>query len=488
MWGITLLTRIKSAVHTIRFKLLFAYLLIVIIAFTAISAAMIRLVGEYVFARSGDEYLRRVEGAAGQAQEAQLAGESRRLYSVVTGLADEGTGRAAVLDENGTVICDSASELNGHALSVQALLPELGEADGCFRVLKTALLDSFDLNGQSRVFLCAVNISGGTLIAAYPAGDVTYSLSQLWKQLATVMLAVAAVTLLLGILLTRRFTKRVTVIKSAIGQLSKGDFTVRVQDEGKDELGDLSRAFNDMTRRMELLDRSRNQFVSNASHELRTPLTTIKVMVESVMLQQTPDPKMTQEFLGDACKEVDRMTAIVSDLLTLVGMDSGETKLNLEEVDLNALVATEAHRLQPKARERGIELEMINGDKVEMQGDPIKLGQVFYNLIDNAVKYTPRGEHVRVEVARKNGQGYVYVRDNGIGIPKEDCEHIFDRFYRVDKARSRETGGTGLGLSIVKQIVLAHGGNIEVDSRENVGSTFTVSLPLNTKAPGGRNG
>ena len=277
-------------------------------------------------------------------------------------------------------------------------------------------------------------------------------------------------------------------MKNAIGQLSKGDFSVRVPAEGKDELGDLGRAFNDMTGRMELLDRSRNQFVSNASHELKTPLTTIKVMVETVMYQEVPDPKMTKEFLGDACHEVDRLSALVSDLLTLVGMDSGETKLNIAPVELGALVAAEAHRLLPVARERGVELEMLSGDAVDMQADALKLSQVFYNLIDNAVKYTPRGERVEVEVARRNGQACVYVRDNGIGIPREDCDHIFDRFYRVDKARSRETGGTGLGLSIVKQIVLAHGGTIEVDSRENEGSTFTVRLPLNLRVQGGRNG
>ena len=198
MWAITLLTRIKNAVHTIRFKLLFAYLLIVVIAFTAIGAAMIRLVGEYVFARSGEEYLRRLESVSAEAQEALLAGESQRLFTITENLTDSRTGRAAVLDANGSVVCDSLSRMNGYRFSILDAMPELKEADACFRLVKSSLLGTFDLPGQSRVILCAVNLNGGTLVASYPSADIVYSLSRLWKQLAAVMAAIVAVTLLMG--------------------------------------------------------------------------------------------------------------------------------------------------------------------------------------------------------------------------------------------------------------------------------------------------
>lgn len=229
---------------------------------------------------------------------------------------------------------------------------------------------------------------------------------------------------------------------------------------------------------MEMLDRSRNSFVSNASHELKTPLATIKLMVQTVLYQDVPDPAMTKEFLGDVDKEIDRLNAVVVDLLTLVGMDSGETPLNCEELNLSKLLEENVKRLSPLARERGIQLDISIREDLYVSGDEIKLDQVFYNLLDNALKYTPRGKNVNVDVYRAGRQAVVIVKDEGIGIPKDKIPHIFDRFYRVDEARARDTGGTGLGLSIVKQIILAHGGSIDVTSELDKGSVFTVELPL----------
>ncbi|MBQ3667985.1 MAG: ATP-binding protein, partial [Clostridia bacterium] len=218
------------------------------------------------------------------------------------------------------------------------------------------------------------------------------------------------------------------------------------------------------------------------SHELKTPLATIKIMVQTLLYQEVYDEGMSKDFLTDVDKEVDRLAAVVSDLLTLVGMDSGESKLNMEELSVTDMVSEDVKRLSPLARERGVELEYNASQSLEVYGDRIKLDQVFYNLIDNAIKYTPRGEGVKVEVTRQNKNAVIKVKDNGIGIPEADIKHIFDRFYRVDKARSRETGGTGLGLSIAKQIILAHNGNISVSSKPDMGSTFTVTLPLGGKS------
>ena len=169
-----------------------------------------------------------------------------------------------------------------------------------------------------------------------------------------------------------------------------------------------------------------------------------------------------------------------------MSVDSGELKLKTAPLSLRDLINDNVRRLAPLARERGIELQFTGRENVEIVGDHMKLTQVFYNLIDNAIKYTPRGGRVHVELSKQGKTAVVRVADNGIGIPEEDQLHIFDRFYRVDKARSRETGGTGLGLSIVKQIVLLHDGNISVSSRENEGSTFTVELPLLQKTTGGK--
>ena len=226
---------------------------------------------------------------------------------------------------------------------------------------------------------------------------------------------------------------------------------------------------------------SRNQFVSNASHELKTPLSTMKILLETLLYQENYDPQMQKEFLTDINKEIDRLNRIVSDLLTLVNIDSGGMRLNVADIRLRDIVTEQVKRLSPLARERGIELSCLVRDPCETVGDSLKLQQVFYNVIDNAIKYTPRGGEVRVELARAGKRAVVRVEDTGIGIPAADLPHIFDRFYRVDKARSRETGGTGLGLSIVRQIVLLHDGDIRAESEENKGTTFIIDLPIITR-------
>ncbi len=207
----------------------------------------------------------------------------------------------------------------------------------------------------------------------------------------------------------------------------------------------------------------------------------MKILLETLIYQEGFDPDMQREFLSDINKEIDRLNRIVSDLLTLVNIDSGGMQLNPTEIRLRDLVTEQVKRLSPLARERGIELSCLIRDPGEMTGDSLKLQQVIYNVIDNAIKYTPRGGEVNVELARAGKNAVIRVEDTGIGIPAEDLPHIFDRFYRVDKARSRETGGTGLGLSIVKQIMLLHDGDIRAESVENEGSTFIIELPLVAK-------
>ena len=190
---------------------------------------------------------------------------------------------------------------------------------------------------------------------------------------------------------------------------------------------------------------------------------------------------MTKEFLNDVNKEIDRLSRIVSDLLTLVNIDSGGMRLNRSDLDLNELLLEQVKRLAPLARENGVELDCSGREAVEVNGDSVKLQQVVYNVIDNAIKYTPRGGEVHASISRAGKRAIIRVADTGIGIPADDLPHVFDRFYRVDKARSRATGGTGLGLSIVKQIVMLHGGTISASSEEGKGTTFTIELPLASK-------
>ena len=507
MWAITLPTRIKKAFRSIRFKFILAYLLIIILAFAVIGMVTIQLVGENLFRQTCDNAVKNLNTAGVAVGKALKEGDYLSAYSLCLEYGEAQKARLIALDENRRVACDTLSVLNGREFDIPAggeikhhdayASPRASSSESFFGLWPEYLTQAALLraerypelkNGFSAERLIAVSVplsSGGALVAVLDADAIRDAQKDDLIKLLTVLIALFAACLLLGFLITRSYTRPVKELSAAISKLSEGDFSVRVNEKGNNELSDLSRAFNEMTGRMEMLDRSRNQFVSNASHELKTPLATIKIMVQTLLYQEVYDESMSKEFLTDVDKETDRLNAVVSDLLTLVGMDSGETKLKQEELSLSAMLRDDVKRLSPLARERGVELEINAPQSLDIVGDRIKLDQVFYNLIDNAIKYTPRGEGVLVELTRQNRNAVVRVKDNGIGIPEADIKHIFDRFYRVDKARSRETGGTGLGLSIVKQIILAHGGTINVTSKVDEGSVFTVTLPL-TRSAGGQ--
>ena len=205
----------------------------------------------------------------------------------------------------------------------------------------------------------------------------------------------------------------------------------------------------------------------------------MKLLSETILYQDDPDPALMKEFFGDINHEVDRLTCIVSELLKLVQEDSSAGGLNFETIRLDNLVGGVCGRLAALAENKNITLT-TNLEPVEMQGDGMRLEQIVVNLVENAIKYTDEGS-VQVSVADEGEWAVFTVKDTGIGIPEESIEHLFERFYRVDKARSRSTGGTGLGLSITEKLVSLHGGSIEVKSKPGEGSTFTVQLPIKQK-------
>ena len=417
-----------------------------------------------------------------------------RMNQIVCDAGSALDARVLLLDENGTVLADSEDALNGRRLSLKQVANVLAGASSDYAYYRSEALNAClhsDRDYGAVTGICVTRvISGGSLsgMVVYVSGaqDIYDDLVGVMRRVGVTLLAVFIVVGVLSVLIGRMFTHPVRDLSEGIQRMTKSDFKARVHVRGKNEFSELAGAFNTMCQRMETLDRSRNQFVSNASHELKTPLSTMKILLQTLLYQEVYDPAISREFLTDIDKEIDRLSAVISDLLTLVSVDSGELKLKTAPLSLRDLINDNVRRLAPLARERGIELQFTGRENVEIVGDHMKLTQVFYNLIDNAIKYTPRGGRVHVELAKQGKTAVVRVADNGIGIPEEDQLHIFDRFYRVDKARSRETGGTGLGLSIVKQIVLLHDGNISVSSRENEGSTFTVELPLLQKTTGGK--
>ena len=464
-------------------------------AFSVIGFSVIQLMGEYLFTQRTKDDQRIAENLAEAFSGYLVAFDAQRMYDAALETARAQQSRVLVLDSLCVVQVDTASEMNGQRFITTEIDGVLKGSEGGYGFydagnagagtywLRAALNGFSGVNAMTGVYASPIK-NGDTLVGVLvyisQVQEIYESLREIQIKILSWMAIVALAVLAINALVLRTITRPIGELNEGISRMSKGDLSARVRVRGKNEFAGLARAFNSMSERLEQLDNSRSQFVSNASHELKTPLSTMKILIETLMYQDPMDPAMTKEFLTDVNKEIDRLNGIVSDLLTLVNIDSG-MKLNLEELNISSLLQEQVKRLSPLARENGVELDCQVKESPEINGDALKLQQVVYNIIDNAIKYTPRGGEVHCALTRSGKRAIIRVTDTGVGIPEADLPHIFDRFYRVDKARSRETGGTGLGLSIVKQFVLLHGGNITAKSAPGKGSTFVIELPLAEK-------
>lgn len=268
-------------------------------------------------------------------------------------------------------------------------------------------------------------------------------------------------------------------IKSQLVNMKDG-FLGQISSDGLwREAGSVVDNMNGIFAKSQLLEESRQEFVSNVSHELKTPITSMKVLSESILMQDNVPVEMYREFMNDIVLEIDREAQIISDLLTLVKTDKGSDSLNIERVDINELMGVILKRLTPLAEKRSIEITFESFREVEADIDKVKFTLAISNLIENGIKYNVDGGWIRVSLNADHKNLYIKVADSGVGIPEDCVEHIFERFYRVDKARSRDTGGTGLGLAISKNIIVMHKGIINVYSEPGKGTTFTVRVPMN---------
>ncbi len=265
----------------------------------------------------------------------------------------------------------------------------------------------------------------------------------------------------------------------SLRQLADGDLQENVEVKGNFEVESIVESVNHMLADMRSTDQRRQEFVSNVSHELKTPLTSMKVLAESLVDQQGVPEELYQEFLHDINSEIDRENEIITDLLNMVRLDRKEGEMHIAQVSINELLEIIMRRLRPIAKERNIEMIFESFRNVLAEVDEVKMSLVFTNLIENAIKYNKESGKVKVSLNADHRFFYVRVEDTGIGISDDAKKYIFDRFYRVDKARSRETGGTGLGLAIAKSAVMMHKGNIKVSGKEGEGSVFVVRIPLN---------
>jgi heavy metal sensor kinase len=322
-----------------------------------------------------------------------------------------------------------------------------------------------------------VGTQAAALVIARSTRQIDSALARLLRTLTIAVPLALGLAAGGGIFLASRALKPVDKIAQTAQEIEESDLSRRISVTTKDELGRLAATLNEMIGRLEKAFQRQKQFTSDASHELRAPLSVIEAE-STLALQKERPPSDYRQSLETISQEARQMSSLIEQLLTLARADAGKEQWNFAEVNLAKLITSLSTDAEVLCREKGLTFRLDQTQDLLVRGNEARLRELFMNLLDNAIRYTPAPGTVSVAVRREGQMAVVAIADTGVGIPAEDIPYIFERFYRVDKSRSRADGGTGLGLAICRHIAEAHGGKIEVESRVGVGSTFSVWLPL----------
>ena len=414
-----------------------------------------------------------------------LESEDGRLQGRVAEIGQELSTRLTVIAVTGLVLADSSEDparMDNHATRPEVL------AAGS-RSVGRATRFSHTVKQRMRYFAMPLRLDGGRVDEHYGWVRTALPLTQLEERLATLRRLVllgailgALVGLLVGVLLARHLTRPLAMLTESVEAIARGAYGRRVPIGSSDEIGRLGEAFNTMSTQLRRLESMRRDFVGNVSHELKTPVTAIRGLVETLVEDPDAPPPIRRRFLGKALRQAERLSNLVTDLLSLSRLESHEHPLELFVLDVRDVLDEVAHAQQPNAEARGVRIERAwpENEALWIDGEEEALRQAVGNLLSNAIKYSPEGGVVRLGAMAEDGDIVLRVRDDGPGIDPRHHPRLFERFYRVDAARSRELGGTGLGLAIVKHIAMALSGDVGVDSAVGKGSTFWIRLPRAT--------
>ncbi len=388
--------------------------------------------------------------------------------------------RPVVVGRDGVVVADIAnpSPLQGTALTH----PEVASALGGRALTGTRRLPGGEWVMYGGVPVLRDDEPLGAVLVSADISAVRASQLQLQRQLMLVAGGMEVLAVLLGILLARHLSRPLVRLSGAVSRLARGHLDTRVEPGGSQELLDLGDGFNRMSAELGRLDHQRRAFVADASHELRTPVASIRALADALLTDRRGDIAIYKEHLADIVLECDRAGRLVNRLLELARLDlrseARDRDVSMEALDLRQVAEEIVHALEPLSVERGVALCLVPGDPVVARADAYLLETILGNLVENGLKYTPRGGRVQVELSSAGAAATFTVTDTGIGIAEEEQAHIFERFYRVDKARARATGGAGLGLAIAGEAAALLGGHINVESQPGQGSQFRFTLPL----------
>lgn len=384
--------------------------------------------------------------------------------------------RGVITNTSYTVLYDTneESQLSGKVFMRESIKRAL---DGEQAEIKTLE------NGISRINVAVPVEAGGSIIGCVYLAESINTIDDTIQSTRTSLIVFSAlIIILIGMLslgMSYIITSPLAQFREVAREISKGNFTKRANVKGHNEMAQMAETLNYMCDELGVLEEKRRKFVSDASHELKTPMAGIKLICDSLVSAENLDPAMVKEFLTDMSDEVDRLTRIVERLLVLTRFDAGDSTLKLEETDIRVLINQVVKKLTHIATAKDI---VMYADYHDKEFDPIlldydKMYEAVYNIADNAIKYSPEGGFVHIDVTADSNYLTIQIEDNGPGIPEGERDRIFERFYRLDDSRARDTGGTGLGLSITKEAVNMHGGTITVTNASEVGSIFIIRLP-----------
>ncbi len=390
-------------------------------------------------------------------------------------LGDAGLSRVLVTDSTGITLYDTSTASG--AVGRYALLYEVTRAlQGRDEFCSDYTAGAFHSRAAIPVTYRGM-ILGAVYADEYDA-DQGQLLVGIQQTLRTISMVIVLVSAALSLIFSQALTLRLGRLLDAIHIVREGEYNHRVKTQGRDELSQLAGEFNALTDRLQTTEEVRRRFVSDASHELKTPLASIRLLTDSILQTDHIDPETVQEFVGDIGDEASRLQRITEHLLTLTRLDAAPPAVEPEPVEIRGVAQRVEHMLEPLAKAVDVELKLNVPEGLMVKTTRDDLYQILFNLVENGIKYNLPGGRVELYAQDWEGKVVIMVEDTGVGIPEADADKVFDRFYRVDKARSRAAGGTGLALSIVRDTARRHGGEVAVQRRSPRGSRFTVTFPL----------
>ncbi|MBQ4289310.1 MAG: HAMP domain-containing histidine kinase [Clostridia bacterium] len=404
------------------------------------------------------------------------------IYNYIVQKGIESGGRIVVIDLSGVVQADSFSRLNGYIINTKEAYEVVQEGmDTSYGFHK--IYDSDDTGN----FTWSINMVSaiiddsktvGAVIIVQSIADIVQRINQIQLRYYIIYAVSMLILIVIFGFLINRILYPLNELRKGTEAISGGDFSKRVKVSGRDEFASLGEAFNTMAVRLEDVDRARSDFISNASHELKTPLTSVKILTESILYENGVEESVYKDFLGEIDKEIDRMTELVNDLLFMTRLENLDSDaLPIENTSVTSIVDEVIDSLKQIADQKRILLTKdlrYTGNIDCLRGH---LKHAISNLVENGIKYTEQGS-VTIRTSKENDCCVFEIIDTGEGIAKKEQEKIFERFYRVSKSRTRETGGSGLGLYIVQRVAVLHNGSVSVESEEGKGAVFSLRIPI----------